>query len=167
MKLIAFVLLSFGLSLYPNIQDLRDAYFVANSESGSKAFLEITDKVDPEDPVHMAYRGASLAMSAGFSNGIMDRLERFSDGKELLEKAVELQPTNPEIRFVRYCIQANVPAIVFYSDNLDEDYEIIVDHVRTTNRDAAFWKKALKAMKDSEKTKDSRQDQISKLLNTI
>lgn len=167
MKALVFVLLLFGISDKPEIKEFREAYFVANTESGSEAFLETTGNFDPNDPLQMAYRGASLAMSAGFSNGIMDRLERFSDGKELIEKAVDLDNTNAEIRFVRYCIQANVPAIVFYSDKLDEDFEIVENYVAESTKDVAFWRKALKAMLDSEKTNSSKKERIAKLLNTI
>ena len=163
-------LLSFGLFFLNPSDDLelvRSKYFKANSEEGSLAFEKAANSCASNESICLAYKGASLAMKAGFSNGLMDRFSLFTDGKKKIEQAVTVDPKNPEIRFIRYCIQANVPSILFYSDKLEEDYEMVINHLTTCTVDIMFWIDAAEAMKASERTDTEQKNELTRLINQL
>jgi hypothetical protein len=152
-----FRLLFLGIGLIavnPNTElaKLRLAYFNSTCASSTSEFVITASECNIEVPICNAYKGASLAMKAAYAPGVFDKFDFFAQGKELIELAVSQDPANPEIRFIRYCIQANVPSIVFYSGDIDEDFEIIQAHLRQKNIELEFWIDAMKAMINSEKS---------------
>ena len=63
------------------------------------------------------------------------KLSYFNKGKLILEKAIQAEGKNVELRFLRYSIQTNVPAFLGYKSNLKNDYN--------------FLKQAIPGIKDS------------------
>lgn len=53
--------------------------------------------------------------------------QHFKKGQAILEKAIQNYPDNYELRFIRYSIQSNLPAILNYSSDLDKDRIILVN----------------------------------------
>lgn len=159
------ILLSFValLGTSSDLNRIRASYFNATTAEGVKEFKEAAMSCNENSAVCTAYQGAALAMSAGFSPGLVNRIGLFNDGKELIEKAVFQDQKNPEIRFIRYSIQANVPAILFYSSDLDEDFELIERHLINNKEADEFWKEALRVMSVSDGVSEEHLERIEKL----
>lgn len=77
-------------------------------------------------PVLVAYRGALSAFSAAKARGAYNKYRCFNSGKADIERAVRLDPADPEIRFLRLAIQTNAPGFLFYSGNIIEDKRIVL-----------------------------------------
>lgn len=146
------------------LDSLREAYFRATNANGVAQFKKISEARMKEGTVQQAYHGAALAMSAGYAEGIWTRMELFNSGKSLLEEAITQDATNPEIRFLRFSIQANIPSILMYSGNMDEDLNQICTSLTRLNKPTPFWKKAIQVMLDSEKTTTKQKVRLKALL---
>jgi hypothetical protein len=92
-----------------------------------------------------AYQGMAIAMSAEICDGIPDKISAFNTGKSLIEKAVAEDFYNPEIRFLRFSLQAEIPMILGYRDHLKEDAWRIIGALKVKQIDPKhpFWQKAI------------------------
>ena len=93
--------------------------------------LELSSKFEkspPSDALLSAYYGASTAAAPACLGSPLDKLKYFRKGKALLDKAVKLEPTHVEIRFLRFATQTKAPSFLGYSGNIDEDKKIILTH---------------------------------------
>jgi len=114
-----------------------------------------------DETICSAYLGTCKAMRANYASGMFEKLSLFNEGKSLIEKSVATNPLNPEIRFLRYCIQANVPSILFYSSEMEEDFEVIKSNYSISSEDDEFWLKAFQVMIDSERCSDAQKNWLS------
>ena len=52
-------------------------------------------------------------------------MKYFNRGKSILEEAIEANPLNVELRYLRYSLQKRVPDFLGYNANIDEDLLMI------------------------------------------
>jgi len=76
--------------------------------------------------VQQAYLGCFTARLADFSYNPYTKWRSFTDGRELIEKAVVLEPDNAEVRFVRLCVQTKAPSFLNYHSQVEEDTNIVL-----------------------------------------
>lgn len=110
-----------------DIEYVRFLYFEDwIGECGAENLMNYFDAIDIEDnALLMSYKGAALATTANCKFFPWQKLNIFNKGKDYIEMAVQFEPQNLEIRFVRFTIQSNIPAILNY-DNLEEDKDFIL-----------------------------------------
>ena len=105
---------------------LRQLYYEA-SEDGDQAdilFEQLESVPEDADPLLVAYRAMSNMIQSRDSYNPINKVSYFDDGKRLLERSIERDPTNPELRFLRYSVQDNAPFFLDYSSNKEEDAKI-------------------------------------------
>ena len=73
----------------------------------------------------VAYKGAFEALKAKHAFWPVSKLNYLNKSLEILSKAIEIEPNNLEIRFLRFSILHHVPGILGHSDETQEDAEII------------------------------------------
>lgn len=126
--------LAFFLLLFsnPSITEIRKLYATANnSESNAKEFASKLSEVDKEDnKILVAYKGASLTILSKLEKKASDKSKKFKEGSGLVEYAVANEPNSIEIRMIRLSIQENVPKIVNYRGNKNEDKKFLLDHYK-------------------------------------
>ena len=106
-----------------------------NSASESKKFLL---KMDAEFrktkmPIYLALYGVANFFQAKHSFNPITKISYFNKGKEYLEKAVESDPNNLEIRFLRYLSQKKTPKILGYSQYLREDERFLRNNLNKSS----------------------------------
>jgi hypothetical protein len=140
----------------------RNTYFQSGSNDGKKKYIEILKSHQPGNALEKAYKGAAIAMAAEFESSVNRKFEVFGQGKKMIEEAVSMDYYNPEIRFLRFSVQTEVPWIVQYKNNIEEDYWRIVGafDARMVDPKTDFWKKAISFMLNSD---DLRTEQKEKL----
>lgn len=124
---IFYLLFSFG---NPDIAEIRKLYpNAANSEVASKEFTsKLSEITTGNNKTLVAYKGASITISAKFEKKISDKIKSFKEGAKFVELAITSEPNNIEIRLIRLSIQENVPKIVKYNKNKKEDAMFILAH---------------------------------------
>ncbi|WP_139362263.1 hypothetical protein [Hymenobacter sp. CRA2] len=97
----------------------------AADEAASRRFYELMNAYTERDAVVLAYKAASEAIMAKHTGGLFDKLDRVKSASRQFDHAVQLNPRNPEIRFLRFSIESNLPGFLGASKHVDEDREML------------------------------------------
>lgn len=123
---LSFLVLSFAFDLV----EIRQLYKEANSSKQNamalnKKLESITKK---DDKVLVAYKGSVIAMTAKYQKGSKQKIQVFKDGVSWVELAIQEEPENLEIRFVRLSLQQNSPKILKYNKSLEKDKNFVLSN---------------------------------------
>lgn len=134
MKLVATLLMSIFLFVCQELPNVRQSYVNASkSQNNSEQFYNLMDNYNKDSKVLVAYRGASIALKAKYAKQIKQKRTLFIQGVKMLENALKSDPSNLEIRLIRYSIQENSPKILNYKSNIDEDKKLLLSNFDKQN----------------------------------
>ena len=138
-KLVLLVLLQFCFLLSTAENDvgtLRKYFYAsANNKFIAEEFLNQTKNItDKGEPLLVGFKAMSLLMICNHVSNPFAKLSYFKDGKKLLEQAIKRDPTNAELIFFRFSTQTNVPAVLSYSSDIDNDKIILMNYLRTSSK---------------------------------
>lgn len=88
-------------------------------------YLELSSKKAPS-PLIIAYTGTLEALKAKHSWNPYQKVSYVARSQKTLQKAVNADPANLEIRFMRFSVQHFTPAFLGYSKELNEDRRMII-----------------------------------------
>ncbi len=74
---------------------------------------------------HLAYLGALQTIWARHVLSPVSKLNTFKEGKRNIEQAIQKEPENAELRFIRLSVQKNAPSFLGYKSNVKEDSEFV------------------------------------------
>lgn len=144
-----------------SIQDARKAYDeVVYKPAAGKTFLLQAEKAKPTNPLLMGYVGAVKMIMAKHYINPWSKLNSFNQGKELLEKALSLQPDVVELVFLRFSIQSNSPAFLQYNQHLSKDKTFLLNNVASL-KDKTLQTKIISYLRTSSLLNDSEKQQIN------
>lgn len=130
MSILNLILLVFTLSASPLNTDLpqirKDYYAAVNSEKAADKFHQRLKNMGSDKPVIQAYYGSSQAIRARHAINPYNKMKFLSDGLKTLQLAVNNDPENLEIRFLRFSLQHYVPSFLGMSKELTMDKAKIV-----------------------------------------
>lgn len=108
------------------LDEVRTNYnkLAADKELCKKMILELEETKNNSD-IHLAYLGGLQAIWANHVFSPISKLKTFNKGKKNIEKAIEKEPDNVELRFIRLSVQKNAPSFLGYQSNIKEDIEFI------------------------------------------
>lgn len=128
MKWIASILLLVSLIQVSehNQEQIRLAYRDATeSKENAEKFYGMVQNTQKNGTTELvAYKGAAITLLARYEK-LLDRADKVKEGVEWIEHAVKSDPDNPEIRLVRLSVQQNLPKLLKYNHNIEEDSELI------------------------------------------
>ncbi len=155
-----------SLSALSQVEQLRILFFSSSSIEGKKSFYDFTKNLNLSNAENKAYFGVATAMYAEVAESVSEKIGYFNSGKDLLEEAIGLDWYNPEIRFLRFSVQAEVPFFLGYNDKLEDDAAVILDALYNAKIDfkTEFWKKAIKFMVESGELKDSTESELRRYI---
>lgn len=96
--------------------------------------FERTDYKD--DNLLLGYHGATLIGMARHDSNVFKKMSFFNDGKELLEKSIDMDHDNMELRFLRLTIQTHMPSFLGYSENKESDKAFVLNHLEETKSES-------------------------------
>ena len=85
-------------------------------------------KITHKSPIHRAYLGGLQTIWARHVFSPISKLNTFKEGKKNIEQAIENDPKNLEIRFIRLSVQKNAPSFLGYKANINEDTAFIKEN---------------------------------------
>ena len=97
----------------------------ADKAAGEKFYKLLADYQD-RDALVLGYKAASEAIRARDAS-MFNKLTYVQDAAKTFEQAVGLAPQNPEIRFLRFSVESNLPAFLGLSKHVDEDKELLLN----------------------------------------
>jgi len=129
--LLLFALLTSTSFSDQKIQEARQLFFRFDEDQHASAILLLSlDKAGVNDsPVLLAYKGVALAASATAESNPISKLNRFLEGKNLVEAAINQWPENPELRLIRLSIQLTAPGFLEYNKQISIDKNHIINNL--------------------------------------
>lgn len=120
-----------GLSLAPQLDRL--SFYKAFESSSESQMDKALASLKNERPSQTrdAYTGALIMKKSQFQATPKDKALKFKEGRDMLESMISKDPSNTEYRFLRLAIQENVPKILKYSANIQEDKTHIIKHYKS------------------------------------
>ncbi|MBO6778597.1 MAG: hypothetical protein JJ896_02985 [Rhodothermales bacterium] len=98
----------------------REALRNADTEQGSEAYLDVVDR-DSDHPLAVAFRASAELISVGYKGNPFSKLRRFRAWSKELDRQVEADSLNPEIRFLRMTVKDQAPRILAYRSGVVSD----------------------------------------------
>lgn len=163
-----FLLCSFVITQADSgLKEARALFFAATNDDGIKRFYKETERLQGNSDLEKAYKGVATAMYASVVASVFDKLSYFNKGKGLIEEAVRGSADNPEIRFLRFALQANTPAMLGYNGNLKDDSRFIIEALEKGRADykSDYWKKAIRFMQNSDKLDKHNKEKLNQMIS--
>jgi len=106
-----------------SLEEIRSQYPHAEADSDLVEKLDslFTEESYSGHPELQAYRGAVKTLMAKFAKAPTAKISLFNKGSSLIDEAVQADPSNVEIRYIRMSVQENSPKLLGYNKNLEED----------------------------------------------
>jgi hypothetical protein len=126
----AFIFLSIAcFAKVPSINEVRIIYQKATaSEKSCKELIDLLfPYTDKNNPLLFGYKGVATMLMAKHVFFPFSKLYYFNKGKKMLDRAIDADAENVELRFLRFTIQTNVPTFLGYSDNIKKDKVFILN----------------------------------------
>ena len=119
--------MSFSTELELSLNELRKAYQAAveNADLADRLWKRIR-RFRQEEGIYVAYKAATRILLANFSWAPLTKLAYVKEAMSLFRKAVQLDPENPEIRFLRYSIQHSLPAYLNEARDMPADKALVL-----------------------------------------
>ncbi|HEX6982555.1 MAG TPA: hypothetical protein VF181_07320 [Balneolaceae bacterium] len=73
------------------------------------------------NPLLLGYKASATMMTAKYVLNPFSKLSHFNKGKRLLDKAINADKDNLELRFLRLAAQTNTPSFLGYDDHIAAD----------------------------------------------
>ena len=141
----------------------RKMYFDGwHGECGARNLVDTLKNIGlGDDPVLVAYKGAATTTLANCSKNPFTKLSVFNNGKDFIEAAVNKAPQNLEIRFIRFTVQTNIPALLSY-DNTEVDKKFILEQLtlQPDQVDDYLMNKIIGYMKDNGNLSEAEHKQV-------
>ena len=105
---------------------LRRHYELAAADKAAgEKFYQLLAAYQDRDALVLGYKAASEAIRARDASRF-NKLTYVQDAARTFDQAVGLAPDNPEIRFLRFSVESNLPAFLGLSKHVDEDKELLL-----------------------------------------
>ena len=105
----------------PDMKLLRLLYIDAAKEKDNAVKLLAMTSDHDEKIIVQAYHGAVMMVMARYYFNPLTKWKSFSQGSELLESAIQSEPMNAELRYLRLSIQEHAPSFLGYHQSIEED----------------------------------------------
>ena len=123
-----------GYALDMNPVELRKKfYYSVESGKVAREFLAELETNTSKDPLIKGYRAAVSMVMANHAFNPYSKFKYFIDGRRLLENTLKDNPTNIELRLIRFAIQTNVPSFLGYSSEIKADKEFLIKNLNSLN----------------------------------
>lgn len=109
------------------IEDLRRLFDRAiKNEQAAELLLQQPVSNDIERNILMGYKAATQMITAKYYFNPWKKLHVFNVGKGQMETAIQNEPNNIELIFLRYMIQKNSPSFLHYNNTIASDKKILL-----------------------------------------
>ena len=144
-----------------DLELIRSSFQEVKSEDDINSILAFQIEGSDRSEVNIveAYKGAAQCMMANYVFSTLSKLKNFNEGKKILEASIS-ENKDVENVYLRLLIQLNVPKILRYYKNVDEDIRFLEEHLAKAAIDSKYKRIMIKNLVSVTK----RQEQKDMLL---
>lgn len=119
-----------------NVQQLRSMYYKASQKSSEADKLyDVVKNAGENTPLLLGYKAMSEFMKCYHSLNPVNKLSYFYRAKANLDRAIALEPSNIELRYLRFTVQTNAPSFLNYRDSISDDKQALINYMKPDNTD--------------------------------
>ena len=149
----------------PDIEQIRALSEKAPlDEDACELLIEILEPYDTSRPLLYGYKGIATMIMAKHVFSPFKRLSYFNKGKEMLAEAILADPSNVELRYLRFSAQTKAPGFLGYKDHLDEDRIFLIKNLPTFEQ-GEMKTKIKQFLLNVESTTGKEKEQIKSIRN--
>lgn len=119
----------------PSIEEVRNIYQKAAKDEAlcKKLIVSLQIYNESNNTSLAAYRACATMIMAKYVTNPFNKLSKFNEGKNLLEKCIEKDNRNVEIRFLRFTVQCNAPKFIGYNTSITLDKNFLLNALTSIN----------------------------------
>lgn len=142
--LVVLIISVFSFQTLPVVEEVRNQFPEISSEEQADNFIaQLTKDTSPEAKGYIA---AMNFMKSRFVKFPFTKLKYFKIGKNELDTIILKNPKNIEMRYIRYLMQKQIPDFLGYNENIDGDFNLIVNELEDSSLNHQFKLKILGSM---------------------
>ncbi|MEM7162299.1 MAG: hypothetical protein AAF487_07635 [Bacteroidota bacterium] len=112
----------------PKVAGIRNTFYALTLDSENTAEkLEELRQIKERNGLMTAYEAAMEALMAKVAWNPLSKIGHVKKSQEIFDKAIEMDPRNVEIRFLRFSVEWHIPRWLGYSKNLQSDKDFIMN----------------------------------------
>ena len=140
MKKIVFICCLFGMMAL-KAQDISEYRVLMQKGEASELYAKQLFEKSKQDldktkkPIYQALHGVGNFFMAKHVGNPLSKYSYFYKGKKLLDGAIEKDPKNVEIRYMRYMSQLRTPSFLGYKSNMEQDKKMILEEFQNVKDD--------------------------------
>ena len=140
-----------------------------HSQKITQAYLDALQSNAQWDlnPLVMAYVGVSETMLAENAFWPGEKWNYFNSGKEKIEKAIDQNKDNPELRYLRLLVQLNAPSFLSYDESIEKDLEFYINNILNSGLKMTWIKKFCDNLLNGKHLSDLQQGRLNAFLLDI
>lgn len=116
-----------------NMLSIREMYYNStNNEDDAISFLKYFEDIDVKNRATLlGYNAVANFVQAKYLWNPVAKYDYFTIGRDLLQKAISMENSNLELRYLRLSIQTNLPSFLDYKSNIEEDKKMLISQFET------------------------------------
>lgn len=138
-----------------DLEIIRSQFQVISSEADVQKIVSFQCKNtdSAEEQMIKAYQAAATCMMASYVFSPMSKLKYFNEGRRNLEELIVYEKEVENV-YLRLLLQLNVPRILNYSKNIEDDVAYLKAHMAKSTIDVAYKNTMIKNLVSVTKKKE-------------
>lgn len=155
-----------SISVYSiEIEEIRNNFLNVTTIKEADKYIQLLENSNLKQS--NGYKAAMLLMKAKFAFFPFNKWSYFKNGLELLDSSIESDPKNIEMRYIRFLFQSEIPKLLGYHKNLQEDYNLIINNIINCSLPLKFKQIMLSKMLLVKGITESQTIEIHKIIQKI
>lgn len=165
--MLGFLFVTAGPQQEPGLTEVRDLFARASphKESCEKLLVLLEPYNEHNNPTFMGYKAVGTMLMAKHTFNPFKKMSYFKKGRQMLDKAVNADPDNIELRFLRFAAQTEAPGFLGYRGEVEEDKKFLIAALPYTS-DPRIVTEVKKFMKQSKFLTAREKEQINNVTCT-
>lgn len=155
----------------PDLKVLRKQLMAAiDNGRATDSLYNVLNGLPQKNALTIAYLGALDALKAKHSWNPYNKIKYLNNSEKLMQRAVQQDPHNIEILFMRFSIQHNVPGFLGYGKDLVADREEMITQLGHKNygtADKELTVSIIKFLISSKRCTPAESDKLHKRLSQL
>ena len=128
------------------------------------SFVGMLERSANRSAAEESYLGISYGLTIQYVQGMWSKYRVLVKSKSLLNSAVERDPTDPELRFMRLTLEHHIPAFLCMSTHINDDLRTMISKPAFLDENPEMKRQAIEFILDTKRCNPEQSRILEKLL---